>query len=83
MKLFEYLSKYGIKHNHFASRLGISKSSFSFLVTGEREPKLKLAIKIVDLTDGEVTLEDLLVQDKPNKTDNKKPPKKTKKNKVQ
>ncbi|CCB87751.1 helix-turn-helix domain-containing protein [Simkania negevensis] len=59
MELKEYLESNGIKHKYFAEKVGISPQSLSDLVNKKTAPRQKTAQKIVELTKGEVTFEDL------------------------
>jgi len=59
MELKEYLESNGIKQKYFAEKVGISPQSLSDLVNKKTAPRQKTAQKIVKLTNGEVTFEDL------------------------
>lgn len=59
MDLKKYLDEHGLKHKHFAEKVGISPQSLSELVNKKKAPRQKTAQKIVKLTNGEVTFEDL------------------------
>lgn len=59
MKIEEYLSKYGMTKSGFAKRLGITPSNLHKIIAGSSYPTAKLAQRIVKLTNGEVTFEDL------------------------
>lgn len=58
MKLKEYVNKHQINRTSFAASLGISYTYLLFLMNGMRTPKIDLAYKIREQTNGEVTLED-------------------------
>ncbi len=66
MKIRKYLEKYGIKQNFFAKKLGITISCLQYIMKGINEPRLKLAERIIQETNGEVALEDLRTK-KPSK----------------
>ena len=59
MDLKEYLDSNGMKHKFFAEKLEISPQALSDIVTKKRAPRQKTAQKIVKLTKGKVTFEDL------------------------
>lgn len=59
MELEEYLKKYGTKKKWFADELGLSLTSLGRILKGSHYPSAKTAQKIVELTNGEVTFEDL------------------------
>lgn len=50
----------GITQNSFAKSLGISRVSLSHYETGHRIPSLRLAIRIEKLSDGKLTVRDIL-----------------------
>jgi transcriptional regulator with XRE-family HTH domain len=55
-----YLESRGISQKEFSKMLGISQSSLSYYLNKKREPSLRIAKKIVSLTKGKVTIDDLL-----------------------
>ena len=59
MTIGEYLSKYGMTKAGFARRLGITASNLHKIIAGINSPRTTTAQKIVELTNGEVTFEDL------------------------
>lgn len=59
MEIEEYLSKYGMTKVGFSKRLGISISNLHKIVAKSSYPTAALAQRIVKLTNGEVTFEDL------------------------
>ena len=59
MELTEYFKKHGIKKVWFAESIGISLTSLGRIMKGTHYPSAKTAQKIVELTNGEVTFEDL------------------------
>ena len=62
MKLNDWLSSRGKSAKECADFLGISEPAFSGYVTGKTQPRLDVAIKIVnDLTAGEVRYADLVL----------------------
>lgn len=62
MRLIDWLQKSGKSAAQCAEFLGISAPAFSGYVTGKTEPRLRLAVKIVEeLTDFAVTYKDLII----------------------
>lgn len=60
--LAEYMEKKDVTQEALAERLGISRSYVSLLVSGERQPALRLAIRIEKLTG--VTVESLVAHER-------------------
>jgi transcriptional regulator with XRE-family HTH domain len=60
MELREYLFKHRKTQVEMAKQLGVSVNHFSQLVRHKRHPSIALAIKIEELTEGEVTKEELI-----------------------
>lgn len=48
--LAEYLSKTDTTHEALALKLGVSRSYVTLIAGGERQPSLRLALKISELT---------------------------------
>lgn len=63
MKLKEYLSKHSIRYRPFAKDLGIAEQTLRSIMAGIRRPGLVLALKIEELTKGEITPQQLVAQD--------------------
>jgi len=59
MNIEDYLKKYGITKRGFARRLIITESALHKIIAGINSPRTTTAQKIVELTNGEVTFEDL------------------------
>jgi len=59
MDLEEYIRSNGIKKQYFAKQLGVTPQALSRIMSGRGAPRQKTAQKIVELTNGEVTFEDL------------------------
>lgn len=59
MELEEYLKKKGLKKGFFAKEVGISQNALSLILKKKTIPSGKTAQRIVKLTNGEVTFEDL------------------------
>lgn len=57
-KLAAFLKRKGLHQSAFADRVGVGSSTISRLLTGERRPSLKLAQRIFDETDADVTPND-------------------------
>lgn len=64
MKLGEYLKRERISNIQFATLINVHPQSIRMYIHGTREPSHKIARIITDITNGEVTLEDLK-SDKP------------------
>ena len=60
MRLKDYLEKHGVKANHFAKQIGITKTSMNNYLNRGTMPALDVAICIVKLTMGAVSYEDLI-----------------------
>lgn len=60
MNLKEYLEEHRLTYREFAEKLGIRLQSLQGVVYGTRKPSLDLAVKIEELTGGEITPKDLL-----------------------
>ena len=59
MKLEKYLKKNNLSVREFARQSKISHTSIQRYKTGERTPRLEVALKIEKLTNGEVKVKDL------------------------
>lgn len=62
MKLFDYIIKKGVGKRHLSNQLKINESTLYKYINREREPKLQIAIRIVELTKGQVGFKDLLLK---------------------
>lgn len=60
MDLDEYLFRKKISQTNFANELGISRNHLGEILRGRRSPSVKLAKKIEELTEGEVTKEEAM-----------------------
>lgn len=60
MLLKDYLAAVGETVDQFAARANESPHTIGKLVRGERFPRVELARRIVTITDGRVTADDLL-----------------------
>lgn len=71
MKLKHYFEKHPeISQKHLAEQLGVTPEFVSMLVTGKRTGSIEKCILIEELTNGEVTVEDLRPQNSWNKMRN-------------
>ena len=59
MNIEDYLKKYAITKRGFARRLRITESALHKIIAGINSPRTTTAQNIVELTNGEVTFEDL------------------------
>lgn len=62
MRLKDYLSKYNIKREEFATAIGVTQGYVSMLCNGKNQPSLRLVVKIEEVTNGEVVAKDLLLE---------------------
>lgn len=60
MKIVDYLTRERVSRKTFAGRLGVHHSLVYRWIDGNSAPSLELAARIVEVTGGEVTIEDLL-----------------------
>ena len=67
MKLSEWIRMNKVNKGEFAKALGIARNTLHLYERGLRQPPLDVAIRIKELTNGEVTPEDLVIK-KPRKT---------------
>lgn len=59
MDLNAYMERNNVSRGELAKRLGITRVHVYYLMTKKRFPSRQLAFKIVSMTGGKVTLEDL------------------------
>jgi len=62
MRLSEWMEKEGLSGVETAQAVGVSAAALSGYVTGQTMPRLTVAIKIVELTKGEVSFQDLVCE---------------------
>lgn len=60
MKLRTYIERNNLTRKAFAEIAKCSPQAIGYYVTGERQPSLPVALRIVKATRGKVTLKDLL-----------------------
>ena len=60
MKLAEFLQVENIKASHLAIRLGVSGSTITRILSGDRGPSWKLARKIAEITNNRVMPNDFI-----------------------
>lgn len=60
MQLFEFIHINRVSKKIFAANLGVSYPTFLAIFHGRRQPKLEIAKKITELTDGKVSFDDFL-----------------------
>ena len=60
MNLHAYLEQHNMNDGDFASRIGISRSMVTKLRNLQTKPSADTALKIQDVTNGEVMLSDLM-----------------------
>ncbi len=59
-KLKDFLDKNGIKQTFFAEKLGIRHQQLSLILRGKAKLPKKVWKKVVELTNNEITMNDLL-----------------------
>lgn len=67
MKLKDYLKLHDLTQMSLARKLGIHKSHIYVIVNERQRPSIDLAREIVKITNGEVTIEDLIKERKKTK----------------
>ena len=65
MRLSEHLSATNQSVASFAGKVGLSPSFMWRIVHGERQPSVPAAVRIIEATDGAVTLDDLIAVPQP------------------
>lgn len=60
MKLRDWILQAGMRQADFAVLLDITRSHCSSIINGTRSPSRKVALKIAKVTDGEISVEDVL-----------------------
>ena len=65
MKLEMYLKKNDIPKKDFAKLVGISSTYISLIIHGERNPSVNIACRIIQATQGEVSVNDLFPPESP------------------
>ena len=75
MWIDEWIFKEGITKAEFARRVGISRVYLTSIISGRKRGSPDVAKRIRDMTNGEVTFEDILLGDR---TKRKIPPKERK-----
>ena len=60
MKLKEYIEEYGVAVGKFAKIVGTTPRTVYMIMNQETEPKLSIALRIVQGTKGVVSFEDLI-----------------------
>ena len=60
MTIKDYLASRQMSEAKFAQLIGVTRSAVNRWLGGSRKPSLELGARIVRLTDGAVTIEDML-----------------------
>ena len=60
MQLDDYLKDAAIRRSDFAKRLGVAPGTITDLCKGRRLPSLALLVRIIEITDGKVALNDFV-----------------------
>lgn len=61
MDIYTYLGKHRLTKQKFARSLGITQPVIYRILNGSRFPKINVAIKVQQITNGEVTVEEFLL----------------------
>jgi transcriptional regulator with XRE-family HTH domain len=69
MKLEEYIKSHGLNLNKFAVKVGVSRVQITRLIKGQQNPSAHLTHKIMEITNGEVTFQDLFNPSAPSRLD--------------
>ena len=67
MKLKKYLKENGLSEKDFAEILGVTQAHINYLVHGKKNPSAPLTKRIEEVTNGEVTFNDLFSSKAPAK----------------
>lgn len=67
MKLSEYLKKYGLTHKEFAEKVGIARTQITRIINKTKNPSAHLMKTIEEVTNGEVTMQDLFNPEAPTR----------------
>lgn len=67
MKLEEYLKNHSLTHKKFAEIIGVSQSHVTLIIGGKKNPSLALMRRIIEFTNGEVTVGDLFNPEAPSR----------------
>ncbi len=74
MKFFEFLNKTGLGFTAFARRVGLSRNAVQNLYYKKSKSiSLRVAMKIVEFSDGDMTIEDLYSEFNPTNKVGRKP----------
>jgi transcriptional regulator with XRE-family HTH domain len=73
MKLRDYLKKHNQTQDEFAKMVGVTRPLITQIISGRKNPSIKVLMKITELTDGEVTPVDLYNSDIKSTTKTKDP----------
>ena len=64
MLLSDFLKKNKMSRMEFSKKLKISPTHMSDVCNGKKIPSLKLSKKIIEMTRGKVSIDDLLIKEK-------------------
>jgi predicted transcriptional regulator len=62
MKLADFLAQKSITHTDFAALIGVSQVSVTRYIAGRRTPRPNVLQRIRDVTEGNVTANDFMVE---------------------
>lgn len=72
MKLREYLNKNQITQQEFANSVGVARPFITLILSGKKNPSPHLMKIIEDVTNGEVTMQDLFNPNVPSRLKKRK-----------
>lgn len=72
MKLEEYLKNHSLTHKKFGEMIGVSQSYVTRILGGKKNPSLALMRRIIEFTEGKVTVGDLFNPSAPSRLKNKR-----------
>ncbi|MCB9093241.1 MAG: helix-turn-helix transcriptional regulator [Halobacteriovoraceae bacterium] len=72
MDLERYLKKHSLTHKEFGEIIDVSQSYVTRIIGGQKNPSLALMRRIIESTNGEVTVEDLFNPNAPSRLKKKK-----------
>lgn len=59
MNLADYLKKHSLTHRGFGEKVGVQQSHITNILSGRKSPSLRLMRRIIEVTNGGVTVGDL------------------------
>ena len=72
MKLKDFMKERSLTERQFSSILGISQQHLNFIIRGKSTPSIELIRRIIEATNGKVTIGDLYNPDAPSRLKKRK-----------